>query len=278
MSDQSDTHLSDKDLSDLTALALRLADAAATVSLQHFRATDLSTENKQGDEGFDPVTVADRGAEEAMRRILSAERPDDGVFGEEQERTPGTSGLTWVLDPIDGTRAFISGLPLWGTLIALDDGMRGRIGIIDQPHIGERFVGVLHDQGTEAWLDFRGDRRPIKTRGGVAVSQATLFTTDEHLFAGAEAGAFASLREAARLTRYGTDSYAYALLAMGQIDLVVESGLAAYDIASHVPLIRAAGGVVTDWKGGDCRWGGRVIAAGSPELHAEALEYLRSAD
>ncbi len=268
------SHLTDSDLDALTALANRLADAAAGVTLQHFRAPQLVTDNKQDAGGFDPVTVADRGAEQAMRDVLASERPDDGIFGEEQERTHGTSGLTWVLDPIDGTRAFISGLPVWGTLIALDDGQQGRIGIVDQPHIGERFVGVLKDAGREAWLDFRGNRRALETRKGARLAQATLFTTDPDLFQGDETGAFADLRDAARLTRYGTDCYAYALLALGQIDLVVESGLNAYDIASHVPLIQAAGGIVTDWKGGDCRWGGRILAAGSAELHAEALARL----
>ena len=268
--------LSSKDLEHLTDLACRLADAAGAAALPHFRTPELTTENKEAG-GFDPVTVADKAAEEAMRQILRKERPEDGIFGEEQERTFGTSGLTWVLDPIDGTRAFISGLPVWGTLIAVDDGNEGRIGIVDQPYIGERFVGVVGDD-PQAWLDLRGHRRPIAARKGVALKDAILFTTDASLFVGDEASAFGSVRSIARLTRYGTDCYAYALIAMGCVDLVIESGLAAYDIASHVPLIRATGGVVTDWKGGDCRWGGRVVAAGSAELHAEALEILSSID
>ena len=251
-----------------------MADAAAKVTLRHFRAPELSAENKL-DSGFDPVTVADRGSEDAMRAVLAVDRPDDGIFGEEAERVTGTSGLTWVLDPIDGTRAYISGLPLWGTLIALDDGQTGRIGIIDQPYIGERFVGVMADHGNRAWLERHGASQDIRTRTGRDLTSATLITTDADLFDGAEFDAFAKVRSQARLTRYGTDCYAYALLAMGQIDLVIETGLAAYDIASHVPLIHAAGGIVTDWQGGDCRWGGRVVAAGSTELHAEALQILK---
>lgn len=260
-------------IDDLVPVALRLADAAADVTLAHFRSKSLVTDNKE-DAGFDPVTVADKGAEAAMRRVLNAERPDDGVFGEEQERTFGSSGFTWVLDPIDGTRAYISGIPVWGTLIALDDGTAGRIGVVDQPYIGERFVGVLDEKGSEAWLERNGTRTAISTRGGRDLSKAILFTTDADLFVDAEYDAFAEVRARAQLTRYGTDCYAYALLAAGQIDLVIETGLQAYDVASHVPLIRAAGGEITDWAGGDCRWGGRAIAAGSSELHAEVLEIL----
>lgn len=263
-------------ISDLLPVALRLADAAAEVTLKHFRSASLSTDNKQQD-GFDPVTVADKGAEAAMRAVLASERPDDGVFGEEQERTYGASGFTWVLDPIDGTRAYISGLPVWGTLIALDDGEQGRIGIVDQPYTDERFVGVLDGTASEAWLQRGGARQAISVRRGRALSEAILFTTDADIFQGPEVPAFADIRSKAQLTRYGTDCYAYALLAMGQIDLVIESGLAAYDVASHIPLIRAAGGVVTDWQGGDCRWGGRVVAAGSEALHAEVLETLSKA-
>ena len=211
-----------------------------------------------------------------MRAILSRARPDDGVFGEEEEVTTGTSGLTWVLDPIDGTRAFISGLPTWGTLIALDDGERGRIGIVDQPYLQERFVGILGAK-PEAMLIRAANKRKIATRSGVSLAQATVFTTDPYLFEPSEYDAFTRIRDRARLTRYGTDCYAYALLAMGQIDAVVESGLQAYDIAAHVPLIHAAGGVVSDWSGNDCRWGGQVVAAGSPELHAELLEVLAPA-
>lgn len=265
------------DITELTDLAGRLADAAAVVTLAHFRSPGLVTSNKEQDQGFDPVTVADRGAEAAIRAILAAERPDDGIFGEEQENVDSTSGWTWILDPIDGTRAFISGLPVWGTLIALDDGARGRIGIIDQPHIGERFIGIQDGAQGRAWFERHGKTQPLRTRGDVALADATMLTTDPYLFEGAEANAFARLRSKARLTRYGTDCYAYAMVAMGTIDLVVETGLQAYDIASHVPLIEAAGGRVTDWEGGDCRWGGRVIAAGSAALHAEAMDVLHAA-
>lgn len=257
-------------------MANRLADAAAEASLPHFRTRSLDAENKEAD-GFDPVTIADRAAEQAMRDVLAIERPDDGVFGEEQARTHGTSGLTWILDPIDGTRAFISGLPVWGTLIALDDGAQGRIGVIDQPYTGERYVGVIDGTQSRASLSRDGQETPITTRKGAPLSKATVFTTDPYLFEDAtEMACFQAVRDRARLMRYGTDCYAYALVALGTVDLVMETGLAAYDIAAHVPLIRAAGGVVTDWDGNDCRWGGTALAAGSVELHAEVLDLLRA--
>ena len=274
--------LSDSCLGELTELANALADRAGSASLQYFRAPDLDADDK-GDDGkgagrFDPVTAADRAAERVMRELLAARRPDDAVFGEEEARTAGSSGLTWVLDPIDGTRAFISGLPVWGTLIALDDGSRGRIGIVDQPYIGERFVGVIGNARVEAWMTGPAGRRPLHTRPCPGLERATVFTTDPFLFTAAEAEAFAVIRGRARLTRYGTDCYAYALLAMGLVDLVIETGLAAYDIAAHVPIIEAAGGRVTDWQGHDCRWGGRAVAAGSIEVHAAALEILSQVD
>ncbi|MEM7507067.1 MAG: histidinol-phosphatase [Pseudomonadota bacterium] len=259
-------------LHSLAELANDLADAAGKAALRHFRASRLRTENKAGAGDFDPVTAADREAESAMREILGRTRGDDGIFGEEHGQSTGKSGLTWVLDPIDGTRAFISGLPSWGILIALDDGTSGRIGVIDQPFTGERFVGVA---GDGAWLTHGGETRSISTRACRNLSQATLMTTAPELFNADERTAFDGISAGAQLTRYGTDCYAYAMLAMGQIDLVIESGLEAYDIAAPAALIQAAGGRVTDWQGGDCRWGGRVLAAGDPELHEIMLEILR---
>ncbi len=261
-------------LDDLVVLAERLADAAAAAAMPHFRSQALIADDKSEDTTFDPVTAADRGAETAIREVLADERPDDGILGEEQAGKLGTSGLTWVIDPIDGTRSFISGLPLWGILIALDDGTRGRIGVIDQPHIGERFVGHLSDSGGSASLVHRGERVAIKTRPCAELSTATLFTTDPYLFNEDEKPAFEALRNDARLTRFGADCYAYALLAMGQIDLVVETRLKPYDIAALIPLIQGAGGVVSDWRGGDCRWGGNVVAAGDKRLHEQVLARL----
>jgi histidinol phosphatase-like enzyme (inositol monophosphatase family) len=267
--------ISNTDLPALTDLACRLADAAGAVSLPHFRSKDLDAGNKESDGGFDPVTIADQAAEAAIRAILATERPDDGVFGEEQEPTPGTSGLTWVIDPIDGTRAFISGLPTWGTLVALDDGQTGRIGIVDQPHIGERFVGVNAGADSKAWLIHRGETRPISTRPCPDLASATLYTTTPDMFTTVEWKGYRKVESRVRLPRYGVDCYAYALVALGHVDLVIESSLKPYDIAAPAALIQAAGGIVTDWRGGDCRWGGQAIAAGDPAVHAEALEMLR---
>ena len=271
----SETRLPDADLPGLVDLACRLADAAGAAVLPHFRSHALGADNKKGDGGFDPVTEADRAAEAAIRAILAAERPRDSIFGEEEAPIQGTSGLAWVIDPIDGTRAFISGLPTWGTLIALDDGRTGRIGIIDQPHIGERFVGTVGEAGSRAWLTFRGETRPIATRPCPGLAAATLYTTTPDMFKPREWEGYEKVQSRTRLSRFGVDCYAYALVALGHVDLVIESALQSYDIAAPAALIRAAGGTVTDWKGGDCRWGGQAIAAGDPAVHAEALEILR---
>lgn len=268
--------IDDSSLDTLLDLACRLADAAGAAALPHFRKPGLDTGNKAGGGGFDPVTEADRAAEAAMRAILTAERPDDGILGEEEARTEGRSGLTWVLDPIDGTRAFIAGLPTWGVLIALDDGAAGRIGVIDQPHVGERFVGVNRTDAIAAWIEKAGQRSSLKARPCAGIEDALMLTTAPEIFAPGEREAFEMVRARTRLTRYGTDSYGYAMVAAGQADLVIESGLEAYDIAAPAAVVRAAGGIVTDWKGGDPRWGGRVIAAGDARTHEAALQILAS--
>lgn len=266
--------LSDPELDDLAALAHRLADAAGAASLKYFRSANLAADNKADGGAFDPVTAADRAAEAAIREILARERPDDAIFGEEQGRSAGNSGLTWIIDPIDGTRSFLAGTPTWGTLIALDDGKRGRIGVVDQPFTGERFTGLNRERRGDASFSHRGATRPIRTRPDVPLVDAVLFTTAPEMFAPDELAGFEAVKLRTRLTRYGLDCYAYALLAMGLIDLVIEAGLEAYDIAAPAALIIAAGGVVTDWQGGDCRHGGRVLAAGNAALHREALAIL----
>ena len=254
---------------DLTRVANLLADAAGAAILPFFRSADLSTDNKLA-QGYDPVTQADRAAETAMRAILAAERPDDAVFGEEFGRTDGSSGLVWVLDPIDGTRAFVSGTPTWGVLIAVG-GQRGPfIGVVDQPYTAERFIGTPDG----AFL-FRADqRRAIATRSARPLSEAIVFTTFPEVGSPQERAAFEAVSAGAMLTRYGIDCYAYALLAAGQIDLVIEAGLQAYDIQGPLALIHAAGGIVTDWQGGPAHEGGRVLAAANPQIHAEALALL----
>lgn len=266
----------DDDLLDrLLGLAHGLADAGGAAALSWFRKPGLGAENKAAGGAWDPVTAADRAAEEAMRAILAAERPEDAILGEEAGATRGSSGLTWILDPIDGTRSFLCGLPTWGVLVALDDGTRARIGIVDQPHTGERFVGVPgRGPGRGAWLAHRGGQRSLGVRPCPGLGEATMLTTAPEMFGADEMAGFREIDRRTRLTRYGTDCYGYAMLAAGLVDLVVEAGLGAYDIAAPGALVRAAGGIVTDWRGGDCRAGGRVIAAGDPRVHAEALEIL----
>ena len=256
---------------ELIAVAHALADAARPVTLEHFRTMGLTTDNKGGGT-FDPVTIADRAAEQAMRAILAQQRPQDAILGEEFGHQPGTSGLTWVLDPIDGTRGYISGTPTWGVLISVADETGPLFGIIDQPYIGERFAGgfgIAEVKGPMARAD-------LKCRTGRRLADATIMTTFPEVGNASDGRAFHAVASQAKLTRYGMDCYAYALVAAGQVDLVIEAGLNAYDIQAPIAVITAAGGIVTDWDGGPVHKGGRAIAAANPDIHAEALAILQS--
>lgn len=259
-----ETFLSDLDVAE------EMADAARAAILPFFRQFNLETDNKL-DEGFDPVTVADRNAEKAMRAVLARHRPDDGIFGEEFGQIQGSTGRTWVLDPIDGTRGFISGTPTWGVLIALSTQDGPIMGVIDQPYIGERFVG----SADIAQMTGPTGSAQLKTRPTARLDQAILFTTFPEVGTPDERAGFEAVAQQVRLTRYGMDCYAYALLAAGQVDLVIEAGLNAYDIQAPIAVIEAAGGVVTNWQGGPAHEGGRVLAAANAALHKAALEYLR---
>lgn len=265
-------HLAPGDRDDVVATAHALADTARGVILPHFRAKGLTSDTKSATR-FDPVTVADRASEQAMRDILSRRRPQDGILGEEQAATPGTSGLRWVLDPIDGTRGFISGTPTWGVLIALEDASGPVFGVIDQPYIGERFEGGF---GSARVTGPTGES-PLAVSATTRLDEAILFTTFPEVGTPEDRAGFERVRDAVKLVRYGMDCYAYALLAAGQIDLVIEAGLEAYDIAAPIAVIEAAGGVVTDWTGGPAHAGGRVLAAATPALHAAAMSRLSSA-
>jgi histidinol phosphatase-like enzyme (inositol monophosphatase family) len=253
----------------LIETAHALADAARTATLAHFRSDGLSAETKEITR-FDPVTVADRASEQAMRAILAVQRPDDAILGEEFGTKPGRSGLTWVLDPIDGTRGYLSGTPTWGVLISVADETGPIFGIIDQPYIGERFAGGL---GVAEVVGPMG-RRALKTRPARPLSEAILFSTFPEVGTDEEGAIFRRLVPAMRLTRYGMDCYAYALIAAGQIDLVVEAGLQAYDVQAPIAVIEAAGGIVTDWAGGQVHQGGRVLAAANAGVHAAAMAVL----
>lgn len=256
---------------DIRRVAHLMADAAREAILPFFRGNALATENKL-EGGYDPVTVADRAAEEAMREVLARERPQDGILGEEFGAQEGQSGLTWVLDPIDGTRGFVSGTPTWGTLIALSDAAGPFYGIIDQPYIGERFEGAPDG----AALTNRMGTTTLRTRTSDLLAEAIVFTTMPEVGTEAEGKGFKAVAEQAKLTRYGMDCYAYALLAAGHVDLVIEAGLNAYDIQAPIAVISAAGGLVTDWQGGPAHEGGRALAAASPEIHAQALAILKN--
>ena len=257
------------ELADIRAVAGELADAARKVTLRHFRDTGLAATSKLAD-GFDPVTLADSETEAALRAILARRRPEDAILGEEMAPTGGTSGLTWVIDPIDGTRAFLSGAPTWGVLIALCDAQGPIYGLIDQPFIGERFEGAAGF----AQSDGPQGTRSLATRPPRPLSEAILFSTFPEVGTKAEGAAFHSLAAKMKLVRYGLDCYAYAMLAAGCIDLVVEAGLQPYDVCAPIALIEAAGGIATDWQGRPAHGGGRIIAAANPEVHAAALQIL----
>ncbi|MEQ9261426.1 MAG: histidinol-phosphatase [Roseovarius sp.] len=257
------------DENEIIDTAHAVADAARGAILPHFRKAGLEAENKRVG-GFDPVTQADRAAEEAMRQVLRIRRPQDAVLGEEFGHAAGQSGLTWVLDPIDGTRAFLSGTPTWGVLIAVSGEAGPLYGIIDQPYITERFEGGF---GRARMRGPHGEEN-LATRGARPLSEAILFTTFPEIGDAAERAAFEAVSAEVRLTRYGMDCYAYALLAAGQIDLVIEAGLQPYDIQAPLAVIEAAGGIVTDWQGGPAHEGGRVLAAANRVQHQAALELL----
>jgi myo-inositol-1(or 4)-monophosphatase len=261
--------LSSAEQQSIQACATAMADAARTVTLQYFRSPALKADNKLS-EGFDPVTQADREAEQAMRAVLAERRPEDAILGEEFGAKAGTSGLTWVLDPIDGTRGFMSGTPTWGVLIAVSDADGPIYGIIDQPYIGERFIGGF---GAAKYAGPHGDGT-LAVGTTLNLNEATLFTTFPEVGSAAEGKGFHRVAKEVRLVRYGMDCYAYALLALGQIDLVIEACLQSYDIQAPIAVVQAAGGIVTDWSGQPAHEGGRVVAAATPELHADALRIL----
>ncbi|MFN3938593.1 MAG: inositol monophosphatase family protein [Gemmobacter sp.] len=258
---------------DIIAVAAQLAEAGRAATLRHFRRAGLGSDDKGGGKAesrFDPVTDADREAERAMRAILAKRRPRDGVLGEEFAAKVGESPLTWVLDPIDGTRAFLCGAPTWGILIAVSDADGPIYGLIDQPHVGERFEGGLG----RALLHGPRGTVPLAARPPRPLTEATVMTTFPEVGSPDEAEAFRAVARRTRLVRYGMDCYAYGLIAAGQIDLVIEAGLAPYDIAAPIAVIEAAGGIVTDWRGRPAHGGGRVLAAANAAVHAEALQIL----
>lgn len=260
--------LSADQIGEFQTFAEQLADAAAAAIQPYFRAS-LAVEDKGG-RLYDPVTIADKAAEDAMRALIAQRYPEHGILGEEAGIAVGSSPLTWVLDPIDGTRAFITGLPLWGTLIALNDGTRPLLGVMNQPFTGERFVGTP----AGAWRS----GTPLKTRPCADLASATLMCTTPDMFDTAERkAAFEAVAGRARLLRYGGDCYAYCMLASGFVDVIVEASLQPYDVQALMPIIEGAGGVITAWDGSSAQHGGCVVACGDPALHAQVVQMLRAA-
>lgn len=250
------------------AVAHHLADAAGDILRRHFR-RPLMLERKSDES---PVTLADRECESALRALIEANCPLDGILGEEFGPLREDAPLQWVLDPIDGTRSFLAGYPIFCTLIALAENGVPQLGIVDQPVTGERWVGV---RGEGASLNGRA----IATRDCTQPCRAFLATTSIDIFSPSDAKLFAALKEACASSVLGGDAYAYAMLAGGQIDLIADADMKPYDYCAVVPLIEEAGGVITDWQGErlTLHSDGHILAAGSPALHAEALKVLQSA-
>jgi inositol-phosphate phosphatase/L-galactose 1-phosphate phosphatase/histidinol-phosphatase len=246
-------------------LAVELADAAGAAIRPHFR-TPLAVDDKPDST---PVTIADRAAEAAMRQLIEARFPEHGIIGEEYGRVREGAEFVWVLDPIDGTKSFISGVPLFGTLIALAQAGRPLLGVIDQPISGERWVGAA---GRPTTLN----GRTVRCRSCNVLDRATLFATTPDMFEGADAAVFARIKAAVKLTRFGADCYAYGLLAAGFIDLVLEASLKPYDFCAMIPIVEGAGGVSGDWCGNPLTLAsdGRVLAAGDRRSFAAALALL----
>jgi histidinol phosphatase-like enzyme (inositol monophosphatase family) len=246
-----------------------LAEVSSQVILPFFRMTQGVVDKSLGPV-FDPVTEADRAAEQAIRQKIRTAFPDHGIHGEEFGIENEGAQYQWIIDPIDGTRGFICGLPTWGTLVALlKDGMPV-YGMMNQPYVRERFIGDGH---TSRALTGAGERL-LRTRPCNDISKAFISTTSPRIIKGAEGEAYDRLEAQCRLARYGADCYAYAMVAAGQIDIVVETGLQSYDIAPLIPIIEGAGGIVTTWTGESAASGGSIVAAGDKRLHAMALEIL----
>lgn len=260
---------------ELRAFFFELAALARQSILPFFR-QNLTIDNKDP-QFFDPVTEADRAAEQALAAAISTRFPDHLIMGEEfGTLTNAKEGenFSWLIDPIDGTRAFVSGQLSWGSLVALRFAGRPVYGMLTQPFVGETFLG----HAGAAWYREPGGQslRPLRSRKGISLSEATLLTTSPFLFSESEREIYQEIEKRAQMVRYGTDCYGYAALALGCADCVLEAGLAPYDIAALIPLVQGAGGVITDWKGVPFPRGGQVLATASPALHQEILGQIQS--
>lgn len=259
--------LSEGQRAEFLQFARTAARAAGAVVLPYFRSS-LQVTNK-ADAGFDPVTLADQAGERAIRSAIAATYPEHGIFGEEYGFQAG-NGLTWVIDPIDGTRAFMTGMLHWGILLALFDGEQPILGVMYQPYTDELFSG----DSDSAWLERAGDRVELSTSNCEEVGAASLSTTGVHWLPQTQQQQFRQISQAAKLTKVGGDCYLFGMVATGSLDLGIEAGLKAYDIQALIPIVRGAGGVITSWDGGNPSLGGTVVASATPALHAEALALL----
>jgi len=250
----------------LLAFANTLANASGAIIRGYFR-RGVAVDDKPDQS---PVTIADREAERELRRLIEAHYPNDGILGEEFGATRPEAERIWVLDPVDGTKSFISGIPLFGTLIALTERGRPILGVIDQPISRERWIGAEGRATTH-------NGKPIRCRACPGVAAATVFATSPDMFRGGDADAFARVARAAKLVRYGADCYAYGLVALGFVDVVIEASLKTYDFSAMLPIIEGAGGIATDWQGAPLGLSsdGRVLIAGDKRTHSDALDLLR---
>lgn len=247
------------------------ARAAGDAILPYFRSR-MQVTNKLSGQGFDPVTLADQAGERVIRAAIEDAYPDHGIFGEEFGLKSG-NGLTWVIDPIDGTRAFMTGMLHWGVLLALFDGEQPIVGVMYQPYTDELFSG----DNESAWYERAGESQSLVTSACRRVDEACLSTTGIDWLPASKQGRFRQLSQATKLTKMGGDCYLFGMLAMGSLDLGVEAGLNAYDIQALMPIVRGAGGVVTDWEGGNPSLGGTVLASATQALHSDAMTLLGSA-
>jgi myo-inositol-1(or 4)-monophosphatase len=257
---------------DLNAFLDQLADVSGAAIMPFFR-TAIAANDKSRGGVFDPVTEADRASEAAMRQLIKRQFPAHGVVGEEYGAENADAEFCWVLDPIDGTKAFISGLPVWGTLIGLLQNGRPVLGMMNQPFTRERFWG---DGGQARWRGLSGERA-LMTRPCTSLAEATIMTTSPQLIPADLRAKYEAVERETRLARYGCDCYAYCVLAAGHIDAVVEAGLKPHDVVALVPIVEGAGGVITNWDGGPAAQGGAIVASGDKRLHDIILEKLAKA-
>jgi len=254
---------------DFAAFVDQLATVSGDAILPFFR-TSLGVEDKGSAAGFDPVTAADRAAEVAMRTLIKRSFPAHGIVGEEYGNERVDAEYVWVLDPIDGTKSFISGMPIWGSLIGLTRNGTAVFGMMHQPFVRERFTG----DGRAARYRGPAGERELHVRPCAVLADAMLFTTSPQLMNEADRAAFGRVEAAVKLSRYGGDCYPYCMLAAGHVDLVIEAGLKPHDIVALIPIIEGAGGVITSWEGSTAVQGGRVVAAGDKRVHAAAMKML----